>query len=88
MKRLRRFQVTGRFTGGAPSRGTVTIDPNVGLFTVRQLYKQRKAELPLSAVAEFVVWHCAKMEVKEKKARKKKERLERHRARQSTSRIP
>jgi hypothetical protein len=82
------FKVYGKFRGGASMPGTVTIDRDVGLFTVRPYKKQTKYELPLSAVAEFVVWHCVKKDVKEEKARKKRERADKKRARQAERRAP
>jgi len=50
---------------------TITIDRAAGLFMVRPLRRKKFYELPLSVVAEMVIWKCVKAEVREKKAKKR-----------------
>ena len=70
--RVAKFKVVGQFTGGGPKPGTVTIDRSeYPLFTVRPHKLRKTYELPLSKVAEFVVYHVIKRELADKKAAKK-----------------
>lgn len=72
-----RFQVIGQF-GFRPriTRGTVTIDRDSGIFTVRPHKSRRTYSVALSLVAEIISERVAKAEIriaaKEKKHRKDK----------------
>ena len=75
--RVARFKVIGKFTGGGMKPATVSIDRSpAALFSVRPLRRKRVYELPLSAVAEYVVWHVTKVEIRDKKLAKQKARRE------------
>ncbi len=74
-----RAKVIGSFDGVAEA--TVTMDRARGLFTVRPLRRRRSFELPLSTVAEMVMWRVVKAEVFKKRMDKAKERKERRRRR-------
>jgi len=73
--RRARFKVAGQFTGGGYTSATITIDrTEAALFSVRPARRRRLYELPLAKVAEFVVWHCVKRELADKRAAKKAKR--------------
>ncbi len=68
-----RCRVAGRFTMASRSEeATVTIDRNAGILRVRPLHKRRVYELPLAAIAEFVVQRVIKTEVAARLAGRKK----------------
>jgi len=69
------FRVCGRLDmASRPSFGTVTIDREAGLFTVRPLRRRRVYTLPLSTVAELVVRGIIVAELREKRAAKRRGR--------------
>lgn len=70
------FRVYGANFDGA-HEATVSIDRELGLFTVRPLRRKRTYELPFSAVAEIVLWRVLKAEL----AQKKREKAARRRGR-------
>lgn len=65
-----RFKVYGRFDG-APA-ATIEVDRGAGLFTVRPLRRRQTYTLPLSTVAEMVLWRIVKAEAAEKRAAKRR----------------
>ena len=54
--------------------GTVSIDRSVGLLSVRLLRRHRLYELPLSWVAENVVWKVIRAEMTERRREKRVKR--------------
>ena len=64
MKRQVKFQVTGLFDG--VSRATLTIDRVAQIATVRPLRRHKTYTLPLSEVAEHILWKVARLEAAEK----------------------
>jgi len=64
MKRQVKFQVTGLFDG--VSRATLTIDRVAQIATVRPLRRHKVYTLPLSEVAEHILWKVARLEATEK----------------------
>jgi hypothetical protein len=66
------FRVVARMDSPVPRPGTVTIDRNAGLFTVRPLRRRRTFELPLSTVADMVVARIIRAEVLERRNAKRK----------------
>jgi hypothetical protein len=58
----------------APQPGTVTIDRDRGVFSVRPLRRKRVYELPLDVVASIVVQKIIKAEVAEARAAKRQRR--------------
>lgn len=62
-----RFRVVGRLDTGRLQEGTVTVDRQTGVFSVRPLRRRRAYALPLSVVAEIIVAKCVKAEVAEKR---------------------
>lgn len=75
MARVARFKIVGQFTGGGKTPATVTIDRSDSpLFSVRPSRRRRTYEVTLAAVAEYVVWHIERKELKERRAAKKKAR--------------
>jgi len=73
MKRQTKFQVLGSFDG--VSRATLTIDRVAQLVTVRPLRRHKTYTLPLSEVAEHILWKVARLEATE--ANKVKVRVKR-----------
>jgi hypothetical protein len=61
-------RVYGRFDGAEAA--TVTIERSRGLFTVRPLRRRRLYTLPLSDVAEMVIWRVVKADMKAKRRKK------------------
>lgn len=67
-----RFPVTGTLDGaGARSRGTVTIDRETNMFSVRPLRRKKTYDLSLDAVATMVCRAIILAEHREKRALKK-----------------
>ena len=67
-----KFKVVGRLDmASRPSVGTVLIDRQAGLFSVRPLRRHKMYTLPLSSVAELVCRSIIAAEVREKKAKRK-----------------
>lgn len=66
---LARFRTYGRFDGA--TEATVTVNRAAGIFSVRPLRRRKSYELPLSVVAEMVMWRILKAEAAEKRAAKK-----------------
>jgi hypothetical protein len=64
------FRICARLDESRVQLGTVSIDRERGLFTVRPLRRRRTYTLPLDAVASMVVGRVLRAEVLE--ARKKK----------------
>ena len=59
-----RSRIVGRFDAGGTMRpATVILDRGGRLFTVRPYRRRRLYTLPLSAVADRVVWNVVKAEV-------------------------
>lgn len=58
-----RFKVVGRLDGSRIAEGTVSIDRNLGLLSVRPLRRRREYVLPLAAVAEIVCTKVIKAEI-------------------------
>lgn len=72
MARCARFRVIGRFDKASRvQQGTVTINRDAGLFTVRPLRRHKEFTLPLDKVADMVVQALVKAEVAARKAAKK-----------------
>lgn len=65
-----KFKLYNRLDGARG--GTVTIDRATDLFSVRPRGRHREYVLPLSAVAEMVLYSITKAEVREKLAAKKR----------------
>lgn len=55
------FKVEGRFNGA--SSATVEVDRGSGTLTVRPKHQRATFTLPLTTVAEMVLWRCLKDEV-------------------------
>lgn len=71
----RRFKVVGLFDlASRPQTATITIDPEVGLFSVRPHRRHREYETTLVGVAEWVVRSQIAREVSERKSEKSKKR--------------
>lgn len=75
------FRVSGRLNtaGARGTEGTVTIDrgngePGSALFNVRPLRRRRVYTLPLSTVAELVVFAIVRQEAREKLAERRARR--------------
>ena len=66
-----RFRISGRLDTGRLQEGTVSIDRNTMVLTVRPLRRRRGYSLPLGTVAEIIVSKCIKAEVAAKRAAKK-----------------
>jgi hypothetical protein len=60
-------RIVGRLDLGRPQEGTVSIDRDAGLVSVRPLRRRREYVLPLSTVAEIVVARVIKAEVAERR---------------------
>lgn len=70
---IARAKVVGQLDGaGGPIAGTVEIDREAGLFTVRPLRRRKTYVLPLGAVATMVCQAIVRREVAEKRAAKSK----------------
>lgn len=69
-----KFKIVGRLDECRPQSGTVTVDRDTGLFSVRPARRHRVYTLPLSTVAEIVVSKIIKAEIAEKRAAKKAKR--------------
>lgn len=70
-----RYRVIGSLDiGGGAQVGTVTIDREAGLFSVRPLRRRREYVLPLSVVATMVCERIVRAELREKRAAKKSRR--------------
>jgi hypothetical protein len=73
MSRKARFRIYGRFNGATAA--TVEIDRGASVISVRPLRRRRAYELPLSVVAESIMWRIIKAEAQAKiKARKEARR--------------
>jgi hypothetical protein len=71
-----KFRIFGRLEKSTPSYGTVTIDRETGVFSVRPARRQKVYMLPLAVVAEIVVTKAIKAEVAAKRAEKKAKRVQ------------
>ena len=75
MARKARFKVVGRFDSASRFQpGTVTIDRDAGLFTVRPCRRRREYVLPLDTVADMMVQRIIKAEVLAKRLERKKKK--------------
>ena len=64
MARPARCRITGRFDAGGVLRpATVILDRGGRLFTVRPYRRRRVYSLPLTTVAEMVVWNVVKADL-------------------------
>lgn len=76
MTRLSRFPVVARLRAGGPCEGSVLIERACGLIHVRPKRARKLYTLPLSVVAEMIVYRVVKAELAEKRrlkaSRKKK----------------
>lgn len=71
MARQSRYSVVGRLDmASRMTRGTVTINREAGLFTVRPLRRRKLYELPLSDVATMVCQRIVKAEIFQKRLAK------------------
>ncbi len=77
MTRPARVKVLGSFDG--VSEATLTLDRAAGVLTVRPTRRRRTFSLPLSTVAEWVMWRVIKAEVFKAKMEKAKTRKARRR---------
>lgn len=68
-----KFRVFGRNYDG-PREATVEIDRGPGIFKVRPLRRRKTFELPLSYVAEMVMWSVLRADAREKNALKRAKR--------------
>ena len=72
---IARFPVVAHLdSAGGKQKGTVEIDRESGLFSVRPHRRQRKFTMPLSMVADMVVQRIVHNELQEKKRAKKAHR--------------
>lgn len=82
-KWLRRFKISAGEKGGRwaglKAGSMVTIDPNLGLFTVRPYMSRKTYTLALALVAGMVVSQIVKAEQRERLAQVKKRRTVRRR---------
>ncbi len=70
-----RFRVLGRLDrASALTEGTVTIERETGIITVRPLRKRRTYSLTLGEVATWICQTIIRAEVAEKRARKRARR--------------
>lgn len=74
MSRRCRFRVVAKLDRGVPQEGTVEIDRDSGLVSVRPLRRRRTYVLPLSRVAAFVVHAIVRAEVAERRAARRRRR--------------
>lgn len=71
---IARFKTSGKFDKSCIQEGTVEIDRDKGLISVRPKGRRRTYTLPLSAVAELICWKVINAEVVETKREKAIER--------------
>lgn len=72
-----RARVYGQLDGaGGPVAGTVEIDREAGLFTVRPLRRRKTYTLPLATVATMVCQAIVRREVMERRAASKTKKRE------------
>ncbi len=67
---IARFKTIGQFDQMYMQQGTVEIDRNANLISVRPKGRRRTYTLPLSSVAEIIVWKVIKAEMVQKKREK------------------
>lgn len=67
---IARFKTIGQFDQSYVQNGTVEIDRNANLISVRPKGRRRTYTLPLSAVAEIICWRVIRAELLEKKREK------------------
>lgn len=73
MGRRSRFRIFERLDlASQAQQGTVTIDRQQGLFSVRPLRRRRIYALPLAFVARMVCRHVIQLELAEKRAARRK----------------
>jgi hypothetical protein len=70
MARKARFKVYGRMDGA--TQATVEIDRGADTITVRPYRRRKEYTLPLSTVAEMVIWRIVQGEVAAKRAAKRR----------------
>lgn len=71
---MNRYRIVGRLDMARPQDGTVLVDREAGLFSVRPLRRRRVYTLPLATVAELVCSKIIKAEVAAKRAERKARR--------------
>lgn len=69
-----RFKTIGQFDQSYVQSGTVEIDRDANLISVRPKGRRRTYTLPLSTVAEIICWRVIRAELLEKKREKAKNR--------------
>jgi hypothetical protein len=70
-----RFPVTGTLDGaGARQRGTVSVDRETGMFSVRPFRRKRTYDMPLSVVASMVCRAIILDELRQRRTAKKAKR--------------
>lgn len=74
---IARFKTIGLFDHSYVQQGTVEIDRNANIISVRPKGRRRTYTLPLSTVAEIIVWKVIKAELLQKKREKAKRRKKR-----------
>jgi len=74
MSRVSRFRVLAPLDMSRPQEGTLAIDRDAGLVSVRPLRRRREYTLPLSRVAAFIVQTIIRAEAAEKRRTKAKGR--------------
>jgi hypothetical protein len=67
---IARFKTMGQFDQSYIQHGTIEIDRNADLISVRPKGRRRTYTLPLSAVAEIICWRVIRAELLEKKREK------------------
>ena len=69
---IARFKTTGQFDQSYIQAGTVEVDRDANLISVRPKGRRRTYTLPLSTVAEIICWRVIRAELLEKKREKAK----------------
>ena len=64
---IARFEILGRFDGHKVTRGTLAVDRETGLISVRPHRRRKVYQLPASFVAEIICQRCIRAEVNQKK---------------------
>lgn len=67
---IARFKTIGQFDQSYMQHGTVEVDRDHNLISVRPKGRRRTYTLPLSAVAEIICWKVIRAELAEKKRQK------------------
>lgn len=67
---IARFKTIGQFDQSYVQAGTVEIDRNANLISVRPKGRRRTYTLPLSTVAEIICWRVIRAELLQKRREK------------------